>query len=323
MSQLVLQKFDRAVAEHIRAATQLWNGACGADLAISERFMAFNTRPNSHISQEGRLAYADGQPVGFVLSSAVTSGWLAEAPSAGHIDALVVLPGARGIGIGSALLRWAEGWLRELGCANGRLGSSPRTFVPGVPTELESKDFFTQRGYTPSQGYEVTYDMAHDLRDYVTPSSGMKAQGVRVRPAQLGDEGALLEFLKREFHGGWEYDAQVLLSEGLRVSDYVLLWSERGVDGCCLITFEDSYRPLDRFYMHRLPHPWGQLGAIGVSADRRGLGYGGALLDGGLRTLRDGGVRGCIIDWLVLVDFYAKFGFTPYRRYEMLSKNLL
>ena len=29
------------------------------------------------------------------------------------------------------------------------------------------------------------------------------------------------------------------------------------------------------------------------------------MLDGGLRYLRDGGVRGCVIDWLVLVDFYA------------------
>jgi GNAT superfamily N-acetyltransferase len=305
-----------------KIATQIWNAACGADLAIGERFMAYNTRPNPHITQSGQLAVLDGQPVGFVLASAVTSGWLAASPPEGHIDAVAVLPDARKKGVGTALLAWAEETLRSLNCVSARLGASQRPFVPGVPSELGSAAFFVQHGYVPSAGYERTWDMTHDLREYATPSSGMKASGVVVRPAQPGDEPAMLSFLQREFHGGWQYDAEVLLAEGLRLSDYVLLWSERGVDGCCLVTFEDSYRPLDRFYMQRLPHPWGQLGAIGVSADRRGLGYGGALLDGGLRHLRDGGVRGCIIDWLVLVDFYAKFGFKTFREYEMMSKVL-
>jgi predicted N-acetyltransferase YhbS len=74
--------------------------------------------------------------------------------------------------------------------------------------------------------------------------------------------------------------------------------------------------------MHRLPRPWGQLGPIGVSQDTRGKGYGGALLDAGLRYLRDQGVRGCVIDWTDLVDFYGKFGFKPYRKYQMLIKTL-
>jgi len=73
--------------------------------------------------------------------------------------------------------------------------------------------------------------------------------------------------------------------------------------------------------MHRLPKPWGQLGPIGVSKDARGKGYGGALLDAGLRYLRDQGVRGCVIDWTDLVDFYGKFGFKPYREYAILAKD--
>jgi predicted N-acetyltransferase YhbS len=72
--------------------------------------------------------------------------------------------------------------------------------------------------------------------------------------------------------------------------------------------------------MHRLPKPWGQLGPIGVSKDVRGKGYGGALLDAGLGYLRDQGVRGCVIDWTDLVDFYGKFGFKPYREYAILGK---
>jgi predicted N-acetyltransferase YhbS len=100
----------------------------------------------------------------------------------------------------------------------------------------------------------------------------------------------------------------------------MLLWTDRGVDGFCLLTFEDSAQPLERFYPYQLPRPWGQLGAVGVSVDRRGRGFGAALVDAGLRRLHDNGVNGCVIDWLVIEEFYAKFGFSKLRDYQQLYK---
>jgi GNAT superfamily N-acetyltransferase len=164
--------------------------------------------------------------------------------------------------------------------------------------------------------------MARDLAGYATPATALKAKGVSVRPAEPHDKDALLGFLKREFPGGWYWECLQLLEAGSRISDYVILLSERGVDGALLVTFEDSYRPMDRFYPHRLPRPWGQLGSVGVSADCRGSGYGAALMDGALRYLHARGVRGCVIDWLVIVDFYGKFGFEVFRQYEMVGKDL-
>ncbi|MCX7840762.1 MAG: GNAT family N-acetyltransferase, partial [Anaerolineae bacterium] len=110
--------------------------------------------------------------------------------------------------------------------------------------------------------------------------------------------------------------------EGGRFSDYIVLQTARGIEGTARLTFEDSERPIERYYPHRLPRPWGQLGSIGVSRDARGKGYGSALLDAGLRYLRARGVRGCIIDWTNLVEWYGKFGFTPHRWYVVLVKNL-
>jgi GNAT superfamily N-acetyltransferase len=314
-----LQSFDLTDAAHIASAARLWTAACGPDLAISERFVAFNVSPRMGKLQAGQIALQNGQPAGFVLASLLTGDPQASSPDVGHVDAIAVLPEAQRHRIGSELLTWAEGWLRSQGCNHFVLGASQRPFVPGVPEALGTAPFFQRRGYRPNPGYGWSVDMAHDLREYVSPPTAVKAQGVTVRPAQPGDEEALLGFLRREFPGGWRYECEELLRQGLRISDYVVLWSERGVDGCCLVTLEDSLRPLDRFYMHQLPRPWGQLGSIGISEDRRSLGYGAALLDGGLRHLRDHGVRGCIIDWLVIVDFYAKFGFSVYRRYVMMS----
>ena len=143
-----------------------------------------------------------------------------------------------------------------------------------------------------------------------------------VRPAQRGDEELLRAFLRREFPGRWHYDFEEHLQSGGRISDYMLLWTERGVDGFCQLTFEDSRRPLERFYPYRLPRPWGQLGAIGVSEAYQGRGYGAAVLDAGLRRLHNNGVNGCVIDWTGIVDFYAKFGFEKYRGYHFLMKEM-
>jgi GNAT superfamily N-acetyltransferase len=117
------------------------------------------------------------------------------------------------------------------------------------------------------------------------------------------------------------------LRDGARLSDYLILkndslQSARGIDACCIMTLEDSQRPVERFYPSPLPRPWGQAGSIGVSADRRSAGYGSALLDATLKHLRERGVRGGIIDWTHLVSYYERFGFKPHRSYRMLVKQL-
>ena len=89
----------------------------------------------------------------------------------------------------------------------------------------------------------------------------------------------------------------------------MLLWTEAGVQGACLLTFPDSVRPIERYYPYSLPKPWGQAGSIGVSASLRGQGYGSYLLDASLRRLHDNGINGCVIDWTDLLHFYGRFGF--------------
>lgn len=116
---------------------------------------------------------------------------------------------------------------------------------------------------------------------------------------------------------------------GGRMSEYNLLWRQEAgrapvVDGFCRIRrrWRHGVEPLDRYFMQRLPAPWGQLGPIGVAAASRGQGLGAALLDFGLRRLAADGVRGCVIDWTTALDFYAHFGFKPLRAYRVLIKDL-
>lgn len=315
-----LTPFDSANARRLAAATAIWNAACGPDLAIGQRAMAYNTEPIPGGAQVGVLALLAGAPAGFALASAFHGDPAVTAPEQGWVDAIAVLPAQQRQGAGGALLAWAERWLLGQGCTSFRLGAGLRPFAPGLPSGLRSDRFFANRGYAAQTDSGRVWDMARDLRDYVAPPNVRRGLPCAVRPAQPGDEDMLLAFLAREFPGRWHFECQEHLRGGGRLADYLLLLTEAGVEGFCQLTFEDSLRPLDRFFMHRLPRPWGQLGPIGVGVARRGGGYGAVLLDAGLRHLRAAGVAGCVIDWTDLPDFYGKFGFQRYRQYEMLVK---
>lgn len=302
----------------VTAVTALWNCALPADLAITDAFVRYNMRPLAGV--ERRLFFVDTRAglAGAALATVLHGEPAVNAQGEGWIDLLAVAPDHQRHGLGRALVAAAETWLAAQGCAQACIGAGPRPFMPGVPDPNDVAPFFASCGYA-SCG--TAWDMAANLATYASPDGVREIAGV-VRPAAPRHAGDLLAFLHREFPGRWRYEAEMLLADAGRVSDFMLLWTARGVDGCCLLTFPDSLRPIERYYPYQLPKPWGQLGSIGVSADRRGLGYGVALLDAGLRRLHDNGINGCIIDWTNLIDFYARFGFERYRSYTMLARPL-
>lgn len=317
-TQPIYQTFQRDNPEHWRMIAEVWNSALPTQLAISPKFVRYNVAPITGGHQVGQIALLAGEPVGAVLASRLTGEPTVMPENAGWIDALAVAPGAQRLGIGRALLTWAEEWLAGAGCRVSILGKSLRTFLPGPPVEADSVGFFRRCGYS---GEHSVWDVAANLATYSPPTNLQSFVGM-VRPGQRGEEEALLTFLRREFPGRWRFEGEEFLRAGHRFSDYMLLWTERGVDAFCRLTFEDSGQPIERFYPYQLPRPWGQLGLVGVSADRRGQGFGLAVVDAGLRRLHDNGINGCVIDWTTIVDFYAKFGFSKYREYQQMQKEL-
>jgi predicted N-acetyltransferase YhbS len=327
-----IQPFDPEDVHHAAAVAAIWNQACGADLAVSPAFVAFNTRPATGGVQAGRLAMAGEGVAGFVLTSALPGDPATSPPEEGWIDAVAVAPAFQRRGIGSGLLAWAEAWLAEQGCARARLGGSLRPFAAGLPLELDSEAFFRARGYRPRASAGTVWDLVRDLTGYLediqlpAPSPSSATQIAMARPS---DEESLQGFLQREFPGRWRFDFQEFRRVGGMMSEFNLLWRQESgraayVDGFCRIRRRWRYgvEPLDRYFMHRLPTPWGQLGPIGVGLKSRGQGLGAALIDFGLRRLRSYRVRGCVIDWTTLLDYYGRFGFKPFRAYRVLLKNV-
>jgi len=301
----------------IAGFVDLWNAALGADMPISATFVRHNFKPSRGVTRRLFMLTVDGVLTGAALATVLRGEPLVTAHGEGWIDALVVTPAWQRRGLGRRLLHAAESWLAEQDCRSIQIGGGLRPFAPGAPEASGAATFFAAFGYT---SIETVWDMAANLANYTPPP--LREAPCTAAPASPRQVDDLLGFLRREFPGRWRYEAEMFLADGGRIADFMLLWTARGVDGCCLLTFPDSVRPLERFYPYQLPKPWGQLGSIGISADVRGQGFGAALLDAGLRRLHNNGVNGCVIDWTTLVDFYGKFGFAPYRAYIMFGKAL-
>ena len=302
-----MQPLDPHNPKHLNAIVSVWNAACGDEFSISPRAAQFNIQPNTGILQDGRLVFDGGQPIGFVVARADTRSHL------GWIEALGVTPSHQRRGVGAQMMAWGQAWLAGQASAKIRIGGGIRPFAPGVPVALNTQGFFARHGYTKAKS---DWDVARDISGYVP-----RGAYDNIRPAAPSDLPALREFFARSFANRWQYEFEELVRDGGNISDYLVLWTERGVDGFVQTTFEqESYRPIDRFFMRSLPRPHGQLGPLGVSADLRGKGYGLAMIDAAIAHLQKRGAKGCVIDWTDLLGLYGKFGFTPFHEYAIMTK---
>lgn len=309
-------------ALHLTLA-RIWNSAAPSSLVVSDKFFKYNLEAAQGEIQDYRMALADGFPAGFIQVSTLPDEPWVVSSEIGWINTIFVDPHYQHNGIGTQLFKWGETWLKEQGCKKIRLGGSLRPFSPGNPALCQSDDFFIKQGYQYRQPNSDEWDVARDLGDGQPISRKTLPEIGDIRQAQPEDQPNLSEFFNRVFHGRWQYEYEEFVRIGGRISDFLILELDKKIEGFCWVTLPDSKRPLDRYFLNDLPQPWGQLGPIGISSNVRKFGWGGLLLQSGLEYLKKQNIRGCVIDWTSLLEFYGKYGFKPFHQYKMLVKDLI
>jgi GNAT superfamily N-acetyltransferase len=212
---------------------------------------------------------------------------------------------------GEAILKQVTAWASsQAATVSLTFGQDSDHIWPGVPVDhSELSELLMGAGFTA--GSEVV-DLQRDLVGYLPRDPGCDAAEYRVATAE--DESGMFEYFDREFPGRWRFDVmQQFYEDPARV----FLWAPDGeVHGHALIQQDGTDHPIGgAVWRTSLGPNWGALGSIGVSADRRGGGSGGRLLDAALQDLSRRGCRETIIDWTGLAAFYEKYGFEIRRRY--------
>ncbi|MFA0740434.1 MAG: hypothetical protein DFNUSKGM_000541 [Candidatus Fervidibacter sacchari] len=318
--------FEPQMAEQVIG---LWNRCIGTHYPLTERLFRQNVLGDPFLQQEGNLVALEGKRViGWVLSR-----YLAEVPSElasykGHasIGALCVDPEFQRRGVANALYEAAEAFLRSQGAKRISVVHYPYHLTPGVPNEAaDLKAFLERKGFS---GWRETYDLRRQLVDYEIPTEVEKRlreqnPKVVIRPARDGEQKAIVEFVGREFPGGWHYDTKRFFDKGGDPSDIVIVVENDEIIGFChTFTPESIELRGSTHWFPLLQGRWGGLGPIGVAASHRGRGLGLALLCYSVWHNKRGGVTDMVIDWTDLVDFYSRIGFKIWKRYWQGQKTL-
>ncbi|HEX4206768.1 MAG TPA: GNAT family N-acetyltransferase [Ktedonobacteraceae bacterium] len=236
----------------------------------------------------------------------------------GHLAAIVVMPSYQHRGIGSALHDMALEYLRTAHVGFVQLGAFSPRFWCGMPTNLpDAMRFFARHGW--EYAAESVYDMTRDLSDYETPAKitqRMAQERITIEPAHQRDITQVLTFEQQHFPN-WLIHFEQYADMG-DFQDLLVARDDVGnIVGTLVMSSPQSHpqRP-DVIWQSLLGQDAGSLGSVGVAESERGRGIGIALVARASEILKSRSVRNCYIDWLVLIDFYGKLGYSVWREYR-------
>lgn len=313
--------FDNADLSEL---VEIWNGFFPPKYAIDVEQFKLHT-VDSPVFDWGAsyVELAGGRPVGFVAikRSANPTLYSGPDPDQAHICALAFVDPE----VGVDLLALSKSILRSRGTFKLVFGQDARHFFPGCPQDCpQLRDFLIVEGF---QEMGEVHDLERDLSDYEPDPTLLEALDrteTSVRPCTVDDEGAITEFLHREFRGRWAYE----VTEKLRVDSqhhnlFALVGESGPLLGLALAQTEGGSMLMGgAVWRLSLGPNWGALGPVGVARAVRGAGLGHALIAGSLVELKHRGVRRCIIDSTVMPRLYERHGFSISRTYTRFELSL-
>ncbi|MEO3855948.1 GNAT family N-acetyltransferase [Acrocarpospora sp. B8E8] len=202
----------------------------------------------------------------------------------GHVDLLAVDPGARRRGLGRALVGAAEEWLRAQGAEEARFAANPPCYAwPGIDVRYTPAHCLAESlGY---ERYHAAWNMTVDLSGDLSCDADLARlanEGITVRAAPAGERAEVVEFVRKQWHDSWAWEAEQ--AAGCH-------YAER--EGEILGFASWGARPL-----------W--FGPMGTAEAARGLGVGRVLLRRCLADQAAAGLRSAQIGWVGPIHFYAK-----------------
>lgn len=302
---------------------RLWNRELGDQFPMQEQLLKQNSFDDVNVLKQGSWIALDegaGKVAGFVVAKQ----WQEQrdfvlGAGAGWIQVLLVDRDYRNQGIGSELLKRAEGALLENGAIKILIGRDPWHYFPGIP-----KEYPEVRTWLEAKGYKDDNRVENDLLaqyDESTVNELPKQEGVTYRILERHQKDELLAFLHRCFPGRWEYEAIRYFELGGTGREFVVIETDGQIVGFCRINDGSSPIIAQNVYWSPLfEDELGGIGPLGVDSAYQGRGYGLAVVQAGVHFLRDRNIRKIVIDWTTLVAFYEKLNYRVWKSYDSYSK---
>ena len=239
-------------------------------------------------------------------------------PKRGWIQVLLVDSAHRGKGIGTTLLERAEADLKGNGVEEMQLGGDPFHYFSGIPDQYKDAQKWAEKhGYTKRVD---TYDLINHLdKKYDLPVDNSVAFSILKKE----EEADLISFLERCFPGRWVYETMKYFEMNGDGREFVVVKKKGQIIGFCRIN--DSHSPFiaqNVYWSPLFEQEVGGIGPLGIDANEQKQGYGLAIVQAAMAYLQQRNIETIIIDWTILVDFYKKLDFNPWKIYGVYLKDL-
>lgn len=304
------QKYEEKVV-------QFWNETMvhdQIDIEIFRKQILFDENFRSELC----LLMMDGtEPAGFLLGMKRKIPYLDRGlePERGWINVMFVGKQYQRQGIGTALVKRAEETLKSLGAKSITLAAySPNYFFPGIDVNgyKDAVHFFEALGY---QKGEPAFSMEKNLQDFsIAPEWKEKLRkaekdGFEFRDFQWKDSLELLEFLGKNFGGGWKRNALRAMQAGNAEDVITVVLHQEKIVG---------------FAMRQIDGNPMRFGPIGVCEAVRNAGIGGILFEIKQQEMHSKGISRL---FFLSTDipgrrFYERHGVRVFREYRKYAKVL-
>lgn len=314
-------EIDHFREEDIELVVELWK-ALFQDYALSAESLKKWTSLHADFDWAGGfVARKNDKVVGFILATVMPIPEAELDEFTGYIPVIMVHPEHRKRGIGRALLKKGEDYLRAQGKRKIRVGyptylRSTILSLMGVDTKWkEAFWFFRHYGFDVVGVMDSAKTLLEDFEipDYILERERKAAeQKIKVGVLTEGDEGKFLDFLRETFPGPWHQQFANRIPKKQVILDNVLVLKDK------LEQIIGFVGPFD------IPESGvAALGiGIGLKEEFRGKGLGNIILFRSLGMIKIKGGRECYIFGVGPKRYYEKAGFQLAELWILMEKKL-
>lgn len=307
--------------DRLEELVELWNKELAVDFPMRKELFIQNSFNDVNVSYEGSYIAVDDQDhvIGFVVAKR----WqetidVKMDPKRGWIQVLLIDSAHRGKGLGTKLLKRAEAQLKGNGVEEMQLGGDPFHYFSGIPDQYKNAQKLAKKhGYTKRVD---TYDLINHLdKKYDLPVDNSVVFSILKKEEEVD----LILFLERCFPGRWVYETMKYFEMNGDGREFVVVKKKGQIIGFCRIN--DSHSPFiaqNVYWSPLFEQDVGGIGPLGIDANEQKQGYGLAIVQAAIAYLQERNTETIIIDWTILVDFYKKLDFNPWKIYGVYLKDL-
>lgn len=303
--------------EDVDSIVTLWNQELPFDQIQKNEFLSrivFDPNFDPHLFQ---IAYIQEKIIGFIYGIKRKIPYLEKGlePHRAWIVMMAVQHQYQHQSVGTILLKQIEALFTESGIKKISLCNySPNYFTPGIDLRYKNAhSFFKKHGYS---AFSQAVSMEKNIAGYTLPDNHLERikklneMGYSIIKFQNRYALKLLDFILKEFGGGWKQNALTLMQKGE---------AER-----CIFIAIDQHDQVVGFAMRKLDGNETRFGPFGVSSELRSMGIGGLLFEKMMIDMCQYNLHYLYFLWTNgdAQRFYERYDVRVYRSYTLYEKEV-